>query len=164
MRRVESFFIPEKNYRYFINYEYQTTDDIGLIQDNIEILQPKNISLNYYSSTKSHCILIILLHQIINNIKNLDIKSSKQLLFWIKLEKILMTNNRISVKITWNTLIQYNIHFFIFSVNHRYLGWNMKRISISTRVIRPNLSSGNSAFHLIFEYLVTNDRIFSNAF
>ena len=71
-RRV--FFIPKKNYRYFINYEYQTTDDIGLVQDNIEILQPKNISLDYYSSTKSHCILIILLHQIINNIENLDIK------------------------------------------------------------------------------------------
>ena len=74
LRRVESFFIPKKNYRYFINYEYQTTDDIGLVQNNIEILQPKNISLNYYSSTKRHCILIILLHQIINNIENLDIK------------------------------------------------------------------------------------------
>ena len=76
LRRVESFFIPKKNYHYFINYEYRTTDDIGLVQDNIEILQPKNITLNYYSSTESHCILIILLHQIINNIENLDIKSS----------------------------------------------------------------------------------------
>ena len=65
------FLYLKKNYRYFINYEYQTTDDIGLVQDNIEILQPKNISLNYYSSTNSHCILIILLHQIINNIENL---------------------------------------------------------------------------------------------
>ena len=74
LRRVESFFIPKKNYRYFIMYEYQTTDDIGLVQNNIERLQPKNISLNYYSSTKIHCILIILLHQIINNIENLDIK------------------------------------------------------------------------------------------
>ena len=36
LRRVESFFIPKKNYRYFINYKYQSTDDIGLVQDNIK--------------------------------------------------------------------------------------------------------------------------------